>query len=169
MKLRELAVHSALRGLSPSAQRRSCVSRPPRPLPLPFPAPGLALQSCYGVPELPDQGDMWLCRACELKEEGNMAPQCCLCPVAGGALKPTSIPDRWCHAACLQWIPEVGGLGSGGGRCCCGGLLGRAANTGGGCRLFASGSIHQPWPPIRTTAHHLLIQTTHSSTQTHLP
>ena len=66
------------------------------------------LQSCYGVPELPDQGDMWLCRACELKEEGKPAPQCCLCPVAGGALKPTTIPGLWCHAACLQWIPEVG-------------------------------------------------------------
>lgn len=74
--------------------------------PLPgWPRP--ALQSCYGVPELPDQGDMWLCRACELKEEGKPAPQCCLCPVAGGALKPTTVPGLWCHAACLQWIPEV--------------------------------------------------------------
>jgi hypothetical protein len=71
-------------------------------------------QSCYGVPELPDQGDMWLCRACELKEEGKAAPQCCLCPVAGGALKPTTIPGLWCHAACLQWIPEVGGCDVGG-------------------------------------------------------
>lgn len=78
--------------------------------PLPgWPRP--ALQSCYGVPELPDQGDMWLCRACELKEEGKPAPQCCLCPVAGGALKPTTVPGLWCHAACLQWIPEVGAPG----------------------------------------------------------
>jgi PHD-zinc-finger like domain len=51
--------------------------------------------------------DMWLCRACELKEEGRPPPQCCLCPVAGGALKPTTIPGLWAHAACMQWIPEV--------------------------------------------------------------
>ena len=25
----------------------------------------------------------------------------------GGALKPTSEPGLWCHATCLQWIPEV--------------------------------------------------------------
>ena len=41
-----------------------------------------------------------------LQEEGNQ-PQCCLCPVEGGALKPTTIPGLWCHAACMQWIPEV--------------------------------------------------------------
>ena len=50
---------------------------------------------------------MWLCRACELKEEGKPPPQCCLCPVAGGALKPTTISGLWAHAACMQWIPEV--------------------------------------------------------------
>lgn len=50
---------------------------------------------------------MWLCRACELKEEGKPPPQCCLCPIAGGALKPTTIPGLWAHAACMQWIPEV--------------------------------------------------------------
>ncbi len=36
-----------------------------------------------------------------------MAPQCCLCPVSGGALKPAEGDDLWCHAACMQWIPEV--------------------------------------------------------------
>lgn len=41
------------------------------------------------------------------QEEGGPQPQCCLCPVQGGALKPTDIPGLWCHAACLQWIPEV--------------------------------------------------------------
>jgi len=26
----------------------------------------------------------------------------------GGALKPTTLEgDQWCHAACMQWIPEV--------------------------------------------------------------
>ncbi|KAK9862670.1 hypothetical protein WJX84_009528, partial [Apatococcus fuscideae] len=64
-------------------------------------------QSCYGVPELPGVDDMWLCRACELKEEGKPTPQCCLCPIEGGALKPTTVPSLWCHAACMQWIPEV--------------------------------------------------------------
>jgi hypothetical protein len=34
--------------------------------------------------------------------------QCCLCPIMGGALKPTTLEgDQWCHAACMQWIPEV--------------------------------------------------------------
>ena len=64
-------------------------------------------QSCYGVKEAPDIDDMWLCRACELRESGDPAPQCCLCPVQGGALKPTTLPGVWCHVACMQWTPEV--------------------------------------------------------------
>ena len=47
------------------------------------------------------------CRACELREDEQPEPQCCLCPVAGGALKPTTITGCWCHATCMQWIPEV--------------------------------------------------------------
>ena len=51
--------------------------------------------------------------------------QCCVCPTVGGALKPTNLRGLWCHAACLQWIPEVlgsgawggGGMGAGGWRC----------------------------------------------------
>ena len=58
---------------------------------------------CVGAGE----DDMWLCRPCELKEEGAPAPQCCLCPVTGGALKPTTIPGTWCHITCMHWIPEV--------------------------------------------------------------
>lgn len=28
--------------------------------------------------------------------------------MSGGALKPTTLPGgQWCHAACMQWIPEV--------------------------------------------------------------
>lgn len=42
-----------------------------------------------------------------LQEEGQEGPQCCLCPVSGGALKKTTEPGLWCHAACMQWIPEV--------------------------------------------------------------
>lgn len=36
------------------------------------------------------------------QEEGGREPQCCLCPVTGGALKPTTEPGLWCHAACMQ-------------------------------------------------------------------
>lgn len=64
-------------------------------------------QSCYGIMELPGPDQMWLCRACELREEGRPPPQCCVCPVTGGALKPTTIQGVWCHSACMQWIPEV--------------------------------------------------------------
>lgn len=46
-------------------------------------------------------------RACELKEPGAAEPQCCLCPMAGGGLKPTTLQGLWAHAACMQWIPEV--------------------------------------------------------------
>lgn len=53
------------------------------------------------------EDDMWLCRPCELKEEGAAAPQCCLCPVTGGALKPTTLRGVWCHLTCMHWIPEV--------------------------------------------------------------
>ena len=27
--------------------------------------------------------------------------------MVGGALKPTTLPPLWCHATCMQWIPEV--------------------------------------------------------------
>lgn len=40
-------------------------------------------------------------------QDESKQPQCCLCPVEGGALKPTTEPGLWCHATCLQWIPEV--------------------------------------------------------------
>ncbi len=64
-------------------------------------------QSCYGIGELPGVDDVWMCRACEVYEAGQRVPQCCLCPVAGGALKPTRLEGMWCHAACMQWIPDV--------------------------------------------------------------
>uniref|UniRef100_A0A7S3R019 PHD-type domain-containing protein n=1 Tax=Dunaliella tertiolecta TaxID=3047 RepID=A0A7S3R019_DUNTE len=66
-------------------------------------------QSCYGIPEVPGPDDIWLCRTCELKEKGeDDVKQCCLCPIVGGALKPTTLEGgQWCHAACMQWIPEV--------------------------------------------------------------
>jgi hypothetical protein len=42
-----------------------------------------------------------------VQEEGQESPQCCLCPVSGGALKKTTEAGLWCHATCMQWIPEV--------------------------------------------------------------
>lgn len=42
-----------------------------------------------------------------VQEERDPAPQCCLCPVSGGALKPATNPGLWCHTTCMQWIPEV--------------------------------------------------------------
>lgn len=64
-------------------------------------------QSCYGVNDLPEMDEEWLCRSCEAQKDGEAPPQCCLCPVTGGALKPTIISGVWCHVVCLQWIPEV--------------------------------------------------------------
>ena len=40
-------------------------------------------------------------------QDDSKAPQCCLCPIEGGALKPTTEPGLWCHATCMHWIPEV--------------------------------------------------------------
>ena len=65
-------------------------------------------QSCYGVHEIPDQAVGWLCRACE--HTGGVVsemPKCCLCPVLGGALKPTTVDGVWAHSTCCQWIPET--------------------------------------------------------------
>ena len=65
-------------------------------------------QSCYGIPEIPDDAVGYLCAACE--HTGGVAsetPLCALCPVEGGALKPTTSKDQWCHSACCQWIPET--------------------------------------------------------------
>ncbi|GAQ91137.1 histone-lysine N-methyltransferase [Klebsormidium nitens] len=59
---------------------------------------------CYGELEPPD-GDLWLCQLCQedaLKEP----PPCCLCPVVGGAMKPTN-DGRWAHLTCAIWIPET--------------------------------------------------------------
>ena len=65
-------------------------------------------QSCYGVPDIPDDTVGWLCRACEHTGGAvSETPLCCLCPVEGGALKPTTIPSLWAHSACCQWIPET--------------------------------------------------------------
>ena len=70
--------------LHPSHPASHCLSPPPLcpapvcpapvcPAPV-CPAP-FALQSCYGIMELPGPDQMWLCSACEQKEEGKAAPQ----------------------------------------------------------------------------------------------
>lgn len=64
---------------------------------------GIAVhQSCYGVRDLPKMEDKWVCRACEAVLEGKPRPHCAVCPVEGGALKPTTLPGLWCHVACMQ-------------------------------------------------------------------
>ena len=65
-------------------------------------------QSCYGIPEIPDDAVGFLCNACEhTGGDTSETPLCVLCPVEGGALKPTTKPGVWCHSACCQWIPET--------------------------------------------------------------
>ena len=39
----------------------------------------------------------------------RVPPPCCLCPVAGGALKGTTC-GRWAHMACALWSPDAVGL-----------------------------------------------------------
>ncbi|XP_009774695.1 histone-lysine N-methyltransferase ATX4-like isoform X2 [Nicotiana tabacum] len=60
-------------------------------------------QECYGVSNLQDFAS-WVCRACETPE---IERECCLCPVKGGALKPTDIDSLWVHVTCAWFRPEV--------------------------------------------------------------
>lgn len=61
-------------------------------------------QECYGV-----TGDQdftsWVCRACETPDAER---ECCLCPIKGGALKPTDVDTLWVHVTCAWFRPEVG-------------------------------------------------------------
>ncbi|XP_047983095.1 histone-lysine N-methyltransferase ATX2-like isoform X2 [Salvia hispanica] len=58
---------------------------------------------CYGELE-PSDGVLWLCNLC--RPGAPESPLCCLCPVVGGAMKPTT-NDSWAHLACAIWIPET--------------------------------------------------------------
>ncbi|XP_042065047.1 histone-lysine N-methyltransferase ATX2-like [Salvia splendens] len=58
---------------------------------------------CYGELE-PSGGVLWLCNLC--RPGAPVSPLCCLCPVVGGAMKPTA-DDCWAHLACAIWIPET--------------------------------------------------------------
>lgn len=60
-------------------------------------------QECYGVSNSQDFAS-WVCRACETPE---FERECCLCPVKGGALKPTDIDSLWVHVTCAWFRPEV--------------------------------------------------------------
>ncbi|CAK7348099.1 unnamed protein product [Dovyalis caffra] len=59
---------------------------------------------CYGELE-PVDGVLWLCNLCR-PGAPDSPPPCCLCPVIGGAMKPTT-DGRWAHLACAIWIPET--------------------------------------------------------------
>lgn len=60
-------------------------------------------QECYGVRGIHDFTS-WVCRACETPE---VERECCLCPIKGGALKPTDIDTLWVHVICAWFRPEV--------------------------------------------------------------
>ncbi|CAI9101136.1 OLC1v1038395C2 [Oldenlandia corymbosa var. corymbosa] len=60
-------------------------------------------QECYGAKNSQDIAS-WVCRACETPE---IERKCCLCPVKGGALKPTDIETLWVHVTCAWFRPEV--------------------------------------------------------------
>lgn len=59
---------------------------------------------CYGELE-PVDGVLWFCNLCRAGAP-KPPPPCCLCPVIGGAMKPTT-DGRWAHLACAIWIPET--------------------------------------------------------------
>ncbi|CAD6233268.1 unnamed protein product [Miscanthus lutarioriparius] len=60
-------------------------------------------QECYGARAVQDL-TTWLCRACEFRQQKR---ECCLCPVKGGALKPTDIEGLWVHVTCAWFQPKV--------------------------------------------------------------
>ncbi|KAE8722115.1 Histone-lysine N-methyltransferase ATX4, putative isoform 2 [Hibiscus syriacus] len=61
-------------------------------------------QECYGASDVQDLTS-WVCRACETPD---IKRECCLCPVKGGALKPTHVESLWVHVTCAWFHPEVG-------------------------------------------------------------
>ncbi|XP_021846513.2 histone-lysine N-methyltransferase ATX3 isoform X1 [Spinacia oleracea] len=63
-------------------------------------------QECYGASHVHDF-TTWVCRACEIPD---VTRECCLCPVKGGALKPTDVDTLWVHVTCAWFQPDVGFL-----------------------------------------------------------
>ncbi|XP_010521391.1 PREDICTED: histone-lysine N-methyltransferase ATX5-like [Tarenaya hassleriana] len=60
-------------------------------------------QECYGARNVHDFTS-WVCKACETPD---IKRECCLCPVKGGALKPTDVETLWVHVTCAWFQPEV--------------------------------------------------------------
>ncbi|XP_059634367.1 histone-lysine N-methyltransferase ATX4-like isoform X2 [Cornus florida] len=60
-------------------------------------------EECYGVRNIQDFTS-WVCRACETPD---IERECCLCPIKGGALKPTDVDTLWVHVTCAWFRPEV--------------------------------------------------------------
>ncbi|XP_063944908.1 histone-lysine N-methyltransferase ATX4 [Daucus carota subsp. sativus] len=60
-------------------------------------------QECYGAKHVRDFTS-WVCRSCETPD---IERECCLCPVKGGALKPTDVEPLWVHVTCAWFQPEV--------------------------------------------------------------
>ncbi|XP_021733247.1 histone-lysine N-methyltransferase ATX1-like [Chenopodium quinoa] len=58
---------------------------------------------CYGEESV--DGRLWLCNLCRVGAPES-TPPCRLCPVVGGAMKPTT-DGHWAHLACAIWIPET--------------------------------------------------------------
>ncbi|XP_023523315.1 peregrin-like [Cucurbita pepo subsp. pepo] len=70
--------------------------------------------SCYGNPLVKNvpEGD-WFCTQClassssKTEKKASETPfSCCLCPLKGGAMKPTN-DGRWAHIVCGLFVPEV--------------------------------------------------------------
>ncbi|GJQ11327.1 hypothetical protein GpartN1_g3118.t1 [Galdieria partita] len=85
-------------------------------------------QTCYGVRSIPE-GD-WFCSSCvavgatnrndlevstsslgyHYSTSDELIPnpyRCILCPMIGGALKPTNVEGKWAHVSCAMWLPET--------------------------------------------------------------
>nr|GMD90257.1 protein Jade-1 [Ipomoea batatas] len=63
--------------------------------------------TCYGHPftnGVPE-GD-WFCAHCLAKPQTQTPISCSLCPLPGGALKPTT-DGKWAHLVCALFVPEV--------------------------------------------------------------
>jgi hypothetical protein len=84
-------------------------------------------QKCYGIAQVPY--DDWICDACTVfGQTKRKLLRCALCPVKGGAMKPSTISINnplfasktsqesndeprplmlWVHLSCAHWIPEL--------------------------------------------------------------
>ncbi|KAI5075607.1 hypothetical protein GOP47_0009683 [Adiantum capillus-veneris] len=63
---------------------------------------GIAVhEECYGKRAT---NGFFICRVCE---NPDVEHECCLCPVKGGALKPSTIYGFWVHITCAWFIEEV--------------------------------------------------------------